>query len=90
MDRGARDFSKSHQFSQVCFFVCLLVERHPTTPIKSTRPAPPPPVPTNATYLFNLAADPEERIDLASERPDLVQAMVRLKRLEDNLTPAPI
>ena len=52
----------------------------PTTPIKSTRPAPPPPVPTNATYLFNLAADPEERIDLSSQRPDLVQAMVRLKR----------
>ena len=25
---------------------------------------------------FNLASDPEERIDLSTERPDLVQAMV--------------
>ena len=27
-------------------------------------------------HPFNLASDPEERIDLSTERPDLVQAMV--------------
>ena len=48
----------------------------PNTPTVSLRPAPPPPEPTNATYLFNLANDPEERFDLSSERPDLVLAMV--------------
>merc|ERR1711971_976687 len=51
-------------------------------PTESPRPAPPPPVASNATYLFNLASDPEERIDLASERPDLVLAMVdRIREL---------
>ena len=53
---------------------------------RDPRPAPPPPVPTNQTFLFNLKEDPEERIDLSEAFPDKVADMVdRIKELSESL-----
>ena len=61
----------------------------PDNDIKDPRSAPPPPVPTNHTFLFNIAEDPEERIDLSEVFPDKVIEMVeRVRELSEDLVEA--
>ena len=56
---------------------------------KDPRPAPPAPVPTNHTFLFNLAEDPAEREDLSKVFPDKVAEMVgRITELSKELVEA--
>ena len=56
---------------------------------KDPRPAPPAPVPTNHTFLFNIADDPEEREDLSEVFPDKVVEMVdRITELSKELVKA--
>ena len=49
------------------------------------RGAPPAPVPTNRTLLFNLASDPQERQDLASQQPARLAQMQVLYFCSDPL-----
>ena len=57
------------------------IEEPISNTVKQPRPAPPPPVPSNHTYLFNILEDPEERIDLSDVYPDIVDSLV--KRIDE-------
>ena len=62
---------------------------HPVDDCKDPRPAPPAPVPTNRTFLFNISEDPEERVDLFGAYPDKVAELVdRIRKLSENLVEA--